>query len=178
LISEPQKGSPADKAGLKSGDVVVALNDQPVKSARDLARQVAAAGVGKDVKLAVIRDGKTMDVNVKLAQMQERPARQASANSSQPKPMEHLGIAVAPSADVEGAGKDGLAVLEVSPSGSAAESGIEAGDIILKAGTSKVASASDLETALKQAKSAGRSKVLLLVKHENNERFITVPAAG
>ncbi|MGD9806581.1 MAG: Do family serine endopeptidase [Hyphomicrobiaceae bacterium] len=179
LISAPQVGTPAAKAGLKSGDVIVSFDGAPVKDARDLAKRVATEGAGKSVKLGVVREGKRTDLSVTLAQMKEKQAKKVASNDTDAHPsFENLGLAVAPSDEVQGAGKDGLAVIEVSPNGAAAEAGLEPGDIILKAGSTSIASAGDLQNALEHAKEAGRSKALLLVRRQTAEHYVAVPVAA
>jgi len=178
LVSQPQKGSPAEKAGLKSGDVILSVSGKPVKDARDLARQIANEGVGTNIKLSVVRDGKPQDISVTLAQMAEKTDQKRAATKEQSsQSLEKLGMAVTPSATVKGADKEGLAVIEVEPDSAAAEAGIQPGDIILKAGTKSLASADDLETALEQAKTAGRSNTLLLIRRQAAESYVTVPVA-
>lgn len=177
LVSEPQPGTPAAKAGLKSGDVIVSLDGTPVKDARDLARRIASEGSGKKLTLGIFRDGKRSDIPVTLAQMQEKRPQKVAANSDAKQSFEKLGIAVAPSDEVQGAGKDGLAIVDVAPDGAAAEAGLEPGDVILKAGAKTVANAEDLESALSQARASGRSKALLLIRRQSAERYVAVPVA-
>ena len=177
LVAEPQPGTPAAKAGLKSGDVIVSLDGKPVKDARDLARRIASEGAGKSVRLGIVRDGKQSDLSVTLAQMEDQRPQKVASNTDATPSFGKLGIAVVPSSQVQGVGKDGLAVVDVSPNGAAAEAGLQPGDVILKAGAKKVASANDLVTALEQAKAAGRSKALLLVRRQTAERYVAVPVA-
>jgi serine protease Do len=178
LVSEPQPGTPAAKAGLKSGDVIVSIDGRSVKDARDLARRIAAEGAGKKITLSVVREGKARDLAVTLAQMQEKTKRTAAADTESPsQSLEKLGMSVAPSEQVQGAGKDGIAIVDVAPNGAAAEAGLEPGDVILKAGAKSVASADDLETALDQAKASGRSQALLLIRRQAAERYVAVPVA-
>jgi serine protease Do len=114
---------------------------------------------------------------VTLEQLKEKHQQKVAANEDAAPSFEKLGIAVAPSDEVQGAGKTGLAVVEVSPNGAAAEAGLEPGDVILRAGSKPITSASDLQSALQAAKAAGRSKALLLVRHQTAERYIAVPVA-
>ncbi|MEZ5818889.1 MAG: Do family serine endopeptidase [Hyphomicrobiaceae bacterium] len=177
LVSAPQKDSPAAKAGLKSGDVIVSLDGTTVEDARDLARRIAADGAGKTVKLGVVRDGKTLDLSVTLAQLKEKHPKRLAANGNDSHSLDKLGIAVAPSDEVAGAGEKGLAILEVSPDGAAAEAGLQPGDVILKAGQSTISSADDLTGALDKAKEAGRSQALLLIRRKTAEHYVAVPVA-
>jgi len=177
LVSEPQAGTPAAKAGLKSGDVIVSVNGDGVADARDLAKRIAAAGAGKNVSLGIVRDGQHRDLSVTLAQLEEKRPQKVAANDKADQSLTKLGIAVMPSAAVEGAGSKGLAIVEVEPDGAAAEAGLEPGDVILKAGPKSIANADDLKTALAQAKDSGRSQALLLVRRQAAERYVAVPVA-
>jgi serine protease Do len=177
LVSSPQPDTPAAKAGLKSGDVIVSLDGTAIKDARDLARRIATEGAGKKITLGIVREGKHSDVAVTLEQLKEKQKQKVAANDDAAPSFEKLGIAVVPSDQVQGAGKTGLAIVEVSPNGVAAEAGLEPGDVILRAGSKQVTSASDLQNALQAAKAAGRSKALLLVRHQTAERYIAVPVA-
>ena len=69
MVDEPQSGSPAAKAGIKSGDVITAVNGTPVKDARDLARTIGMMAPDSAVKLDIIRQGEPKTVSVTLAQM-------------------------------------------------------------------------------------------------------------
>lgn len=188
LVTEPQPGSPAAKAGLKSGDVIQTLDGQQVKDSRDLARKVASLGPGKSVKVGIVRDGQQQTIDLTLAQQKVKHQRQASAGQGTPgknqqgqqssrQEFGHLGLTVAPAEDVEGAGDQGLAVISVDPDGKAAEAGLKAGDIILKAGNKSVSTTAELVSALDNAKNKGRSRALILIKRDTAEQFVAVPVA-
>jgi len=88
-----------------------------------------------------------------------------------------LGLSIAPASDVEGAGKKGLVVTSVDPSGAAAEHGLKTGDVILNVGGKAVATVGGVRSALVQAKASGRHSVLMQVKTADATRFIAVPFA-
>ncbi|MGD9711753.1 MAG: Do family serine endopeptidase [Thermomicrobiales bacterium] len=177
LVTAPQPDSPAMKAGLKPGDVILSLNGTDVKGPKDLAKRVAGLGPNHSVDLAIWRSGRKQDVKLTLGQMAEKTPRVAAANTGK-KEFGKLGLSVAPASQIEGAGDKGLVVVAVDPSGKGAELGLQAGDIILRAGNRDVARPSDVTTALADAKAAGRSNALLLFRRNNTEQFIAVPAAG
>jgi serine protease Do len=66
LVAEALKDSPADKAGLRSGDTIVAVDGQPIKEARDLSRKIANVAPGKTVNLTVYRNGQERTVSVEV----------------------------------------------------------------------------------------------------------------
>ncbi len=74
MVDEPQSGSPAAKAGIKSGDVITAVNGTPVKDARDLARTIGMLAPDSAVKLDIVRQGEQQTVSLTLAQMPKRSA--------------------------------------------------------------------------------------------------------
>ena len=154
LVSEPQPGGPAAKAGLKSGDVVTAVDAIQIKDPRALARTIAALGPDKSVTLHVWRDGKDQIVPLKLGALKDQNVRKASLGEGA-QGLDGLGLSVQP-------GRTGLAVTGVDPNGKAAELGLREGDAIVKAAGKPVASADDLSSAMEQMKAAGRSSTLAL----------------
>ena len=86
LVVEPQAGSPGEKAGIKKGDVITALNGDTVKDPRDLAKRVAVIKPGTDVDLSVWRNGKSETVKVEIGKLEND--QQASASEQQANPDE------------------------------------------------------------------------------------------
>jgi serine protease Do len=176
LIDEPQAGSPAAKAGLAAGDVITAINGKEVKDSRDLARQVGTMAPGTSVQFTYLRKGEEKTATLTLGQFPSE--KQAKADTGQASPtggIPHLGLALAPAGEVEGAGDTGLVVTQVDPDGIAAEHGVKSGDIILDVGGKPVARASDVRNALETAKSAGKHDVLMRVKTPDGTHFIAMP---
>ncbi len=179
LVSEPQPGSPAAEAGLKSGDVIAAVDGESVKDARDLARKIADIAPGTEVSLSVLRNGKAGPLKLKTGEMQEAKKRQPAAAEQNSQPdAEKLGLELAPASEVEGEGGNGVAIVAVDPAGEAAGLGIAPGDVILKAGGKAVSTPSEFKQALEAAKSAGRAHALVLLRHRNNEIYIAVPVSA
>jgi serine protease Do len=178
LISEPQAEGPAAKAGLKSGDVITAVDASEIKDPRDLARKIATLGPNKPVALSIVRDGKTQTINLKLGQLNDQKVvRKSSAEARDSPQFGSLGLTVAPAAAVEGAGEKGLAIVGVEPNGKAAELGFQQGDVILRAGNKTVSTAGDLTAALSEAKAAGRKNTLVMIKREQATHYVAVPVA-
>ncbi len=177
LIAEPQPDSPAAKAGLQSGDVIKAVDNTPVKDARDLARRVAGIAPGTDVSLKIIRDGQPQTVSLKIGQMQDQKVHKASIKKTSHEQDEKLGLALAPAQDVEGAGDKGVAVVGVQPGGTAADLGMAEGDVILKADGKSISTPSEFKNALEGAKAAGHGHALVLLKHKKNEVYLAVPVS-
>jgi serine protease Do len=177
MVDEPQSGSPAAKAGIKSGDVITAVNGAPVKDARDLARTIGMLAPDSAVKLDIVRQGEPQTVSLTLAQMpnDQQVASNDSEQNAAPSGVPHLGLQVAPAKDVSGSGSDGVVVTGVDPDGPAAEQGFQTGTVILDVGGKSVANAGDIRHALTEAKLQGKHDVLMRVKMGDTTRFVAMP---
>jgi serine protease Do len=178
LVAEPQEGSPAAKAGIKSGDVIVSLNGEPVPDARTLARRISAMPPGKSVKIGVFRNGHEEQLTMTLGELpKERVASAATTpdRDQQGTDLPRLGLSLAPAADVSGAGSQGVVVTQVEPEGAAAAHGFKTGDVILDVGGKVVNAPADVRRAMSDAKSGGRRTVLMRVKSEQGTRFVALP---
>ncbi len=178
LVAEPQPGTPAMKAGIKSGDIITSVNDLPVKDSRDLARKIAGMPPGTPIKLGTLRSGQPKTLNVTLGELPNTPAH---AESKQPGERPNagedggLGLSLAPARKVAGAGNQGVVVTQVDPAGHAADTGLEAGDVILEIGGKAVNTPTDVRNAVNEARGRSKHTVLLRVKSGQNIRFVAVP---
>jgi serine protease Do len=183
LVDQSQTGSPAEKAGIKAGDVVLAINGQPVKDSRALAEKISAASPGDQAQLTVLRDGENRTLGVTLLQMPnqreqadvEGEQQQEQQQQDQPTGEPPLGLSMAPAKDVEGSGDEGVVVLNVDPSGPAAQDGVQSGDVILDAGGETVRSPRDVRQAIDRSRSRGRHSILMRVKTAVGTRFVALP---
>jgi len=180
LVAEPQDGSPAAKAGIKSGDVIVSLNGEQVPDARTLARRISGMAPATPVKIGVIRDGKEQELSMTLGELpKERVARaDGRERDSQGSDMPRLGMSLAPAANVSGAGTAGVVITDVDPDGAAAAQGFKTGDVILDVGGKTVNAPADVRRALSDAKSEGKRTVLMRVKSEQGTRFVAIPVGN
>src|SRR5947208_2750703 len=115
LVAEPQPGTPAVKAGIKSGDIITSVNDQPVKDSRDLARKIAGLPPGTAIKLGTLRSGQAKTVSVTLGELPNTPARaesrqQPSERPNAPSEETGPGLSPAPAPKGAGCGHQGAAV--------------------------------------------------------------------
>jgi serine protease Do len=182
LVAEPQNNGPAAKAGIESGDVITAVNGEPVKDARELARTIGGLAPGSAVKLNVLHKGQDKVVNLTLGQLPNTVEAKADIDQDNGKPsrgtdVPKLGMTVAPANSVAGAGKDGVVVTEVDPKSAAAERGFKEGDVILEVGGKSVASADDVRDAISAARNDSKNSVLMRVKSGGSSRFVAVPLA-
>jgi serine protease Do len=172
LVEEVESGSPAHAAGLRSGDVIVAVNGQDVPHSEDLPRLVARHAPGTEVKLSVMRDRQKRDVSITLAALKDDTDRgESSSNGPSTGSTDRsssLGIAV----DEE----DGhVVVAHVAPDGPS-DGKLRPGDVIEEIGGQPVTSAKDLAAKVK-ASAAGKP-VLLRVKRGEQSQYVAVEPLG
>jgi serine protease Do len=172
LVAEPQSGSPADKAGIKAGDVIVSVNGETVDDARTLARRISALAPGASVKLGVVRGGKEETLTLTLGELPRE--RQARANveekDNQGTDVPKLGLSLAPAKN----GGEGVVVTSVDPNGAAGDR-FKNGDIILDVNGKLVSSPAEVRKAVSDAQAGGKRTVLMRVKSGQATRFVAVP---
>ncbi len=174
LVDQAEPGTPAAKAGLKSGDVIVSLNGQPVKDARELARGVGALKPGASAEIGYLRGGEKRTASISLAGQEDM--KTAKAETSDGKPA--LGLKLAPARELQGAGEDGVAIVGVDPNGQAAAKGLKEGDVILEIGGKTVSRPDEVKAGVDAARKDGKKAVLLRVKSAEGSRFVAIPFAG
>jgi len=180
LVSEPQKDSPAAKAGIQSGDVITSVDDAPVHDPRELARKIGTMAPGTSVKLGVIHQGQAKTVTLTLGTLPNE--KEASAAPSDQNPhdvpdseLPKLGLTLAPSSKVSGSGGEGVVVTGVNADGIAAEHGLQVGDVILEVAGKKVATPADVRKSLADARTEGKHTVLFRVKSNDGTKFVALP---
>ena len=181
LVAEPQRGSPAAAAGIKSGDVITAVDGETIDSPRELARKIAGMGPDKKIDLTVWRDGAQKTFSMTLGTLPaDKEAKAETPTQSQPQQFSSLGLTLAPASDVAGAGKEGVVVADIDPEGIAAQKGLRSGDVILEAAGKSVSRPADITAALDAAKKDGHKAVLLRVKSGDSTRYVALamPNAG
>jgi serine protease Do len=179
LVAEPQQDSPAAKAGVKSGDVIVSLDGRPIPDARTLARRISAMAPGTTVKIGVFRNGKEEQLTMTLGELPKETVARASTrdnnNDQQGSSIPRLGMSLAPAANVSGAGSEGVVVTGVDPDGAAAAHGFKTGDVILDVGGQTVKAPADVRRAMDEAQAGGKHTVLMRVKSEQGTHYVAVP---
>ncbi len=181
LVVAPQEGSPGQKAGMKKGDVVTAVNGEPIKDARDLAKRIAAFRPGTKAEVTIWRDGKSQVLSLELGslpadQQQAKADDQNSEQETQPstdKALAGLGLSVSP-AD----GGNGVTVTQVDPDSDAADKGLKQGETITSVNNQEVKSAEDIEKVIDKARNQGRPKALFQVESQQGTRFVALDIAN
>jgi serine protease Do len=178
LVTDPQDGSPAAKAGVKAGDVIVALDGNSLKDSRELAQKIGTMSPGASVHLDVLRDGNKQAITVTLAQMPNQQQAQAGSeqqDTSQSTP--RLGLSLAPARST-GAGNQGVVVTGIDPNGPAADRGIQEGDVILNVGGASVSTPAEVQKQLAQVQKSGKHEVLMRVKSGDGTHYVALPLAA
>jgi serine protease Do len=181
LVASVEPGSPAEKAGISSGDAIIRFNGQPVESARDLTRSVAGLKPGTSATLSVVRNGNPQELTVTVGQRTRDQAGQQSSQSSQDTGR-RMGVSLSPLTEAArrelklDSNASGVVVQQVDPNGPASASGIKPGDIIVAANNREVTQPS--EVADEWAKARQQNKpVLLRIRRDGQYRFVAVGGA-
>jgi serine protease Do len=174
LITEIRPGGPADRAGLQTGDIVVALDGEAIVDSADLPPLIGASTPDTEHRLSVLRDGKVGEIKVMVGELGEadKPAAPRKQIARLALQVSDLNDATRQVLGIQG----GVVVEEVAP-GPAASAGIQAGDILLKLGRQPLQNAAQLADL---AAGLGHGLVLpVLVKRQDNTIFLplTLPAA-
>ena len=182
LVANVEKDAPAEKAGIKRGDVIVKFNGYEIENSHELSKRAASSEVGKKIDLVVIREGKEKTVQVTMG---EFPSEGASFNEEEPESGEEggkgeeadIGISVqqlTPDiAERLGAkGAKGVVVANVDPGSLAEEVGLRSGDIIKEINRNPVNNMKDFRKEMKKAKL--KAGVLFLIQRGEATFFVTI----
>jgi len=176
IVADVTSDSPALRAGLKTGDTIVGIGDEPIANPRDLARKVAQIRPNTPANLKIIRDGKEMTLEVTIGIM---PGDQELAAKSQSQEERHkaatqeaLGLTLETADDGQG-----LVVVAVDPGSPAAQKRIRPGDVILEIGGIAVDDPAAFNAALGKVAESGQKRALLLVRSGDRQRFVALPTS-
>ncbi len=178
LVDEAQPAGPAAAAGVKSRDVITAVNGVAINDPRELAQKVGGMAPGTSVTLSVIRDGEPKDLTLKLGtKPTERPAQADTGTGSSPASSneQNLGLMLAPAKQVPGAGKKGVVVVATDSDGAAEEHGLQAGDIILDIGGKEVSTANDVRQEFASLRKEGKQAALMRIQSGDATQFVALP---
>ncbi len=164
LVARVFEGDPADKAGIKANDIIIAVDDKPIKTSRELTGTIADIPVGQKTPITILRNGKEKTVNVQIAKRDDsqRLARRVPEKNGE------LGIRIAEMTPEmakrygHSETEKGVLVVGVESGSKAAEAGIRQGDLVKEVNRKPVTEVSELRAALKK-----NSKIQLLVKRPN-----------
>jgi Do/DeqQ family serine protease len=155
LVNDVLRGGPAEKAGVRQGDVIIAFNGSEVKDSAHLQRLVAEQGVGKTAKVTVFRDGKSLELGLTLSSADSAPRqrRGPGGTGEQQGQADPLGLVVDD-------GEEGVVVVDIGRGSAAAEAGIKRGDIIVSVNRKKITSSGEYKRIIQQAGRGGNLTIL------------------
>lgn len=180
---------PARDAGIQTGDVITLFAGQPVANIRDLVRRVADSPVGEAVPLTVMRDGKSVDLQITLGRRETAENGEASQTGG-PDTSNHaekghvedvLGLRLVPlTPEIAGElgvapDSSGLVIEDVEPTGKAADQGLMRGDIITSVNRQPVTTLADLQRLVSAAQEAGHKTVLAMIRRGSQPMFVALP---
>lgn len=188
LVTTVTPGSPADRAGIRQGDVILGFGDRPVEAMRELPRMVAATEIGARVPVELVRGGERQVVQVTIGDLDSAEqmatlgdtgrAPGTGGGESPASPEAPLGLTLAPIDDgmrqtyAIPEGVRGVVVTGLVEGSPAAEQGIEPGDVIVEAGDEPVENPDDVARQVTEARREGRRNLLVLLNRQGDVRFV------
>lgn len=176
LIADVAADSPAEKAGIQRGDIIMSFNNESLADASDLPLLVGSAGIGKNASLKVLRDGKEKTLTVKIGELDDEPKEplKLSARDSGP-----LGIGVTDLTIDQrkplGVIGNGVLVKKVMPGSPAADAGIRENDVVISFNNKPVENTKQLASAVKNSPEGKPSAVLVIRNKEPRYLAVTKP---
>lgn len=181
IVTSVATDGPAEKAGLKRGDVITAINKQPVLDNNSLRNLIASQPPGSTVDVTASRNGRDQNFQVALAELPDRgrPESEDEDTSNGAAGNQKFGITLQPftAAMAERSGleatDEGLLVTKIDPNGSAAAAGIRQGDLIQEVNRQPVKTVAEFSAAMQRS---GAKPALVLVKRRNGVVYLTLKA--
>jgi serine protease Do len=175
LVSQVNPDSPAAKAGIEVGDVIIGYDSKPVKNTLALRNLVAATAPGAKARLEVIRDGKEKTITATVGKLTAEKMAAASGQSGQP--LSRFGLQIEPlTPDLARQyglqNETGVVITSVDQAGTAGLAGLQPGDLIKQVDRQNVSSVQDVQAAMD--KSARKNNVLLLINRKGTSLFVNL----
>jgi serine protease Do len=184
LVTDVDQNSPAAKAKLQPGDVILSFDGKPIERTRQLPRLVAETPADKTVKLTLWRDGKESSVDIKIGPL--NPDKLATAAPAAPPPkdiatIDTIGMSLAKVTaelrrDLElPEDTRGVVVVDVDEGGPAAKRGVQAGDVVAAIGRDAITAPEQVPDKVEAARKAGRKLVLVKIERDGAAQFVALP---
>lgn len=180
LISQLDPNGPAARAGLRQGDVVVAVDAKPINRLRDLPRAVAAVKPDTKVTIHVLRRGSPLAIQVTVGSTPTPEAKPAAAEVAPNPAVEPVGLALSPlTRDLRdrlnlAASARGVLIAGVKDGSAAQSAGLAAGDLIVQVGGEPVGTPEDVARAFGDARTNHHASLVMLVDRRGTEQFVAV----
>jgi serine protease Do len=182
LVSDVTKDTPAAKAGVRRGDVIMSVDDIKVRTTGELRNAIAASGATKTVRLRILRDGKELTVPVALAEMPGKLNDSGSDGSvSGGKPAPALGMelqALTPELkkklEVPTEINQGVVITDIDSRSEAARAGLRPGDVVIELNRTRIASPADLQRIWQNSK----GNLLALVLRKGTTNYVIIKRTG
>lgn len=178
LVADVIADSPAQKAGIERGDIIINYNGQEIKDSHDLPVKVAATPVGEEVQLTVLRDGKEKQLLLSVGELAADDSFHGKPDSASKGKwglqLHDLDENVAKQLRLDV--QEGVAIVGVEPGSAASEAGLRKGDVIIEVNRHAVDSVSAVKKQLGDAQD--KDKLLLLVQRENNKFYVPLEMEG
>ena len=175
LVSKVIPSSPAEKAGLQIGDIIIEFNDQLIESSGDLPPMVGITPIDQKASLKIIRQGETKTIGFKVGLLPDQPEKLADNKKPDLKTNNRIGISVADLTDEQRSTSEltsGGVVVQQVGKGAAKDAGIEVGDIILRIKNQAIRSAVDFEAVVKSL--PANQSVAVLIQRRGNPIFLAL----
>jgi serine protease Do len=172
LVADVTKDSPADKAGVKSGDIILEFDGKQIQEMNNLPRLVASTPVGKKVKLKILRNGKPETITVAIEKLKdgEESAQPGAVQDRMGMTVKELTPELAAQIGIKET--TGVVVAAVKPGSVSEEAGIAAGDVIKEINGTKISSAADFAKAVSAHKKGEIMRLLL--RRGDNSLFVAI----
>ena len=181
LVAGVNENGPAEASGLKAGDVIVTFDGKPVTEMRDLPRMVAETPIDKDVRLEAWRNGKVIELTVKIGELPEDVKTAKVSGLEDKSAVEMLGMTLTKLNDelrrrykLDSRAK-GVLVLDVKEGSAGKKGGLQPGDLIVEVAPDTVTTPQDFQKRIAKARKAKRKTVLLLTERKKVRQFIVLP---
>ena len=175
LVAQVGKDSPAERAGIESGDIIVEVDGEQIEVSADLPHVIGLIAPGSKVPVSVIREGKERSVRVEIGALEANEVARVVASASEPGTLQALGMVVRELQDTDenpSGLRGGVLVTKVEDESAADESGVRAGDILTRFGRTPISRLADMESAIEQIK-PGDSVSLRLIR-QGSPQFIGI----
>ncbi len=180
IVANVVSGGPADKANLRTGDTILAVDGKQVETLRDLPRIIAGIAAGSETELTVWRNGSEQTLTATIGRLPGEKVAALQADgpvldnavfgmelaSLDPRTRRAFGV---------GGDIDGVVITDVAEGSPAREKGLRVGDVIASVDQAQVSTAADVADEINKAETSEQKAVILLVVRNNAQRFVALP---